>query len=110
MCKVFDCFARCFVTIVLCIVRLVFMSGIVLMFVVYLVLLNVVCVLSLGVCLCIVSVCIMCDGCCVFVSSDEFGCSWSGRICVEVCSSLWRMREVIIMDEAYSRVDYKTTL
>ena len=58
-----------FVTIVVCIVvRLVFMSfsvmlsGLVLMFVVYLMLLNVVCFLTLGVCLCS-----GCGGCCVFV-------------------------------------------
>ena len=37
------------------------------MFVVYLVLLNVVCFLSLGVCLCIVNLCSGCDGYCVFV-------------------------------------------
>ena len=39
--------------------------GLVLMFVVYLVLLNVACFLSLGVCLCTVSLCIvsLCNGC-----------------------------------------------
>ena len=52
---------------VVCIVRLVFMSCSVmvsefgLMFVVYIVLLNMVCVLSLGVCLCN-----GCNGCCAF--------------------------------------------
>ena len=54
------------------VVRLVFtscsviVSGFVLIFVVYQVLLNVVCFLSLGVCLCIISLCSGCDGCCAF--------------------------------------------
>ena len=60
-------------TMVECIiVRLVFMScsvvvhGFMLMFVVYLVLLNVVCFLRLGVCLSIVTLCGGCDGCGIF--------------------------------------------
>ena len=66
-CVVFYSFAKYFVIMVVCsIVRLVFMSysikvsGFVLMFGVYLVLLNVICFLSLGVCLCS-----RCDVCCV---------------------------------------------
>ena len=43
-------------------------SGFVLIFVVYIVLLNMVCFLSLRVGLCIISLCSGCDGCCVFVS------------------------------------------
>ena len=56
-------------TMVVCIVvRLVLRScsvmasGLVLMFVVYLILLHVACISSLGVCLCIVSFCSVCDG------------------------------------------------
>ena len=42
----------------------VIVSGLELMFIVYLVLLSVVCFLSLGLCVCIVSLCSWCDGCC----------------------------------------------
>ena len=69
VCSIFI-YSRCFMTMVVCIVvRLVFMScivmvsGFVLMCVVYLVLFNVNCLLSLGLCLCIVRLCSMCDGC-----------------------------------------------
>ena len=73
VCVVFYCFVI-FATMVVCIVvRLVFTScslmvyGLVMMFVVYLVLLNVVCFLSLGVGWYIVSLCSACNGCCIFV-------------------------------------------
>ena len=66
----------------------VMVSGFVLMFVVYLVLLNVVCVLSLRICLCIVILCSGCDGCCVnclIGESCSLRCSWSGSIFVSSC-------------------------
>ena len=66
-------------------------SGFVLMFVVYLVLLNVVCFLRLGVCLCIVSLCSGCDGCCAFCLICDACSSWyflSGSIFVSSYSAV----------------------
>ena len=54
-------------------------SGLVLIFIVSLVLLNVVCFLSLRVCLCIVSLCSGCDGCCDLCLI----CDVCSEVCVE---------------------------
>ena len=59
------------------------------LFVEYLVLLNVSCFLSLGVCLCIVSLCCRCDGCCAFClicHACSFRYSRRGSIFISSCS------------------------
>ena len=58
------------------------------MFVVYLLLLNVVCFLSLRVYLGIVSLCIGCNGCsdfCLICNVCCLRCSWSGSFSVLLC-------------------------
>ena len=88
-------FSRYSVTMMMCIVvRLIFMScyvmvaWFVLMFVMYLVLLNVVCFLNMEVCLYIVNFCSGCDGCCDFYlicDACRLRCSWNGSIFVSSC-------------------------
>ena len=88
----FYSFARCFEIMVVCIiVRLMCMSCSVMVyrcmlkFLVYLVLLNVVCFLSPGMGLFIISLC-GCDGCwlffCLIWDPCSLRCSWSGSSCV----------------------------
>jgi len=86
---------RYFVTVAVCMIFMfafmsvvVMLSGFVGMFVVYLVLLNVVCFFSLGVWLCCVSLCSGLDGCCAFClicDACSLRCSCMGSIFVSSC-------------------------
>ena len=88
---------ECMVFALFCMSEVVTVSVFVFMFVVYLVLLNVVCFLSLWLRLCSVSVCSGCDGCCAFcLNCDACSCRcwWIGSMLVSSCKCCMFVSEV----------------